>query len=311
MCMMEERFNSYSKYIRKTFGERVQKISVDGGFTCPNRDGAKGRGGCTYCNNDTFNPIYTSAQKSVKEQLEEGIAFFEPKYKTQKYLAYFQAYTNTYDTVERLEELYNQALSHSKVIGLVVSTRPDAINKKVVDLLSKLAKENYVVVELGIESTIDESLEKINRCHTYRETIDAYNLLKNKGIHLGAHLIIGLQGESSVDFIEHAKRVSDLPIEFLKLHQLQIIKGTVMARQFSENPDRFNLFKADDYIKEIVSFLGHLRSDIVLERFSSESPKEMLIAPKWGGLKNFEITDKIRKLMDEKNVFQACYRPVD
>ncbi len=305
---MEERYNSYSKYIRETFGERVQKISVDGGFTCPNRDGSKGRGGCTYCNNETFNPTHTSAKKSVREQLEEGIAFFEPKYKTQKYLAYFQAYTNTYDTIEHLADLYNQALSHSKVIGLVVSTRPDAINIKVVELLSELAKENYVVVELGIESTINKSLKLINRCHTFQDTIDAYELLKDKGIHLGGHLIIGLQGEGSDDFIEHAKQVSKLPIEFLKLHQLQIIKGTVMAKQFSVNPEKFNLFTVDDYVREVVSFLGHLRSDIVLERFSSESPRDMLIAPKWGGLKNFEITEKIRKLLKTENIFQACNR---
>jgi hypothetical protein len=230
---MEERFNSYSQYIRQTFGERVQKISVDGGFTCPNRDGVKGRGGCSYCNNDTFNPIYTSAKKTITEQLNEGVAFFEPKYKTQKYLAYFQAYTNTYDTIERLKSLYTEALSHPKVIGLSISTRPDAINQYVVDLLASLAKDYYITVELGIESTNDKTLENINRCHTYQETIDAYNLLKGHQLHLGAHLIIGLPGETSEDFVLHAKRISKLPIEFLKLHQLQIIKGTAMALEYA------------------------------------------------------------------------------
>ena len=302
---MQEPFKSYSKYIRETFGERVQKISVDGGFTCPNRDGKKGRGGCTYCNNDTFNPVYTSASKTITEQLNEGIAFFEPKYKTQKYLAYFQAYTNTYDTVERLESLYAEALSHPKVIGLVISTRPDSINREVTDLLSVLAKKYYVVVELGIESTNDESLLKINRCHTYQETIDAYNLLQNKGIHLGGHLIIGLQGETSKDFVNHAKRVSELPIEFLKLHQLQIIKGTQMAKEYEQNPLSFNLFDVETYVDEVVRILINLRSDIILERFSSESPKDMLIAPKWGGLKNFEITDKIRNKMKNNKIYQG------
>ena len=302
---MEERFNSYSKYIRKTFGERVQKISVDGGFTCPNRDGKKGRGGCTYCNNDTFNPSYTSATKTITKQIEEGIAFFEPKYKTQKYLAYFQAYTNTYDTVERLRELYLEALKHPKVIGLVVSTRPDTINKEVADLLENLAKDFYVVVELGIESTKDESLRKINRCHSYQDTIDAYELLKGKGIHLGGHLIIGLQGETSEDFVQHAKNVSELPLEFLKLHQLQIIKGTIMAKEYEKDSSSFNLFTVEEYVKEVVNFLQYLREDIILERFSSESPKEMLVAPHWGGLKNFEITDKIRKELKEKNLIQG------
>lgn len=302
---MKEHFNSYSQYIKQTFGERVQKISVDGGFTCPNRDGTKGRGGCTYCNNDTFNPFYTSAQKSVTQQIEEGIAFFEPKYKAQKYLAYFQAYTNTYDSVERLEQLYKEALAHSKVIGLVVSTRPDAINKQVVELLSVLARDYYVVVELGIESTKDSSLKAINRCHTFQDTKDAYALLNNRGIHLGGHLILGLQGETTSDFMLHAKRISDLPIEFLKLHQLQIIKGTQMAKEYKQDPSKFKLFDVDNYIEEVVTFLQYLRQDIVLERFSSESPKDLLIAPLWGGLKNFELTDKIRKKMKEHQVFQA------
>jgi len=302
---MQEPFKSYSKYIRETFGERIQKISVDAGFTCPNRDGTKGRGGCTYCNNDTFNPIYTSGKKSILQQLNEGIAFFEPKYKTQKYLAYFQAYTNTYDNIEHLEQLYNEALSHPKVIGLVISTRPDTINTEIVDLLSELAKKHYLVVELGIESTKDKSLELINRCHTFQDTINAYNLLKNKNIHLGGHLIIGLQGEISSDFINHAKQVSDLPIEFLKLHQLQIIKGTKMAKQFAEAPDNFKLFTVDEYVDEVILILKNLKSDIILERFSSESPKDMLIAPHWGGLKNFEITDRIRNKMKKENLSQG------
>jgi radical SAM protein (TIGR01212 family) len=302
---MQDPFKSYSKYIRETFGERVQKISVDGGFTCPNRDGKKGRGGCTYCNNDTFNPIYTSAKKSITEQLEEGIAFFEPKYKTQKYLAYFQVYTNTYDSIERLEKLYKEALSHQKVIGLVISTRPDTINEDVVNLLSELAEKYYVVVELGIESTKDESLEKINRCHSFQDTINAYNFLKNKNIHLGGHLIIGLQGETRKDFINHAKLVSELPLEFLKLHQLQIIKGTKMAKEFAQNPKNFNLFTVDEYVDEVINMLQNLRTDIILERFSSESPQNLLIAPKWGGLKNFEITDKIRNKMKKENIYQG------
>ncbi len=283
----------------------MQKISVDGGFTCPNRDGNKGRGGCTYCNNDTFNPAYTSPQKTINQQLEEGIAFFEPKYKTQKYLAYFQAYTNTYDSIERLTELYTEAISHPKVVGLVVSTRPDSITKEVVDLLENLAKQYYVVVELGIESTKDESLQMVNRCHTFQDTIDAYKILEGRGIHLGAHLIIGLLGETTEDFILHAKRVSKLPIEFLKLHQLQIIKGTVMEKEYKKSPNLFNLFKVEEYVDVVVQFLQYLRSDIILERFSSESPREMLVAPIWGGLKNFEITEKIRKELNILSVSQG------
>ncbi len=302
---MQEPFKSYSKYIRETFGERVQKISVDGGFTCPNRDGSRGRGGCTYCNNDTFNPIYTSARKSITQQLDEGVAFFQPKYKTQKYIAYFQAYTNTYDSVERLEALYQEALSHPKVIGLSISTRPDAINDDVVSLLSELAKKTYLTVELGIESTLNSSLEKLNRCHTYEETVEAYKMLQNKGIHLGGHLIIGIQGETFEDFMLHAQNVSALPIDFLKLHQLQIIKGTKLAKEFLNQPEDFNMMTADAYVDIVSEFLKRLRSDVILERFSSESPKELLLAPNWGGLKNFAITDKIRKKMMESKAFQG------
>ncbi len=305
---MQERYNSYSQYIRNTFGQRVQKISVDGGFTCPNRDGSKGRGGCTYCNNQTFNPAYTSAQKSITQQLNEGVAFFQKKYEAQLYLAYFQAYTNTYDTIERLEALYREALRHDKVIGLVISTRPDTISPQVVDLLQELAKDYYIVVEIGIESTLDRSLEHINRCHTYQDVIEAFDILKNKGIHLGGHLIIGLQGETVNDFIRHAEQISQLPIEFLKLHQLQIIKGTAMAKAYEGSPERFNLLDVETYVNVVVSFVKHLRPDIILERFSSESPKDLLIAPNWGGLKNFEITEKIRKEMEHQNVWQGYSR---
>jgi radical SAM protein (TIGR01212 family) len=305
MKNMKEVFNSYSQYIRKTFGERVQKISVDGGFTCPNRDGVRGRGGCTYCNNETFNPVYTSAKKSITKQLDEGVAFFAPKYKTQQYLAYFQAYTNTYTSVERLEQLYTEALSHPKVIGLSISTRPDAINEEVVFLLERLAKDYYIAVELGIESTIDASLEKINRCHTFDETQKAYEMLNGKGLHLGGHLIIGLPGETKKDFVRHAKEVSELPIEFLKLHQLQIIKGTIMEKEYDGLPDKFDLLSVDAYVEIISEFLQYLRPDMILERFSSESPKELLIAPIWGGLKNFEITDRIRKRMIKLNTVQG------
>ncbi len=304
---MQEPFKSYSKYIRDTFGERVQKISVDGGFTCPNRDGSRGKGGCTYCNNDTFNPIYTSARKSIIQQLDEGVAFFQPKYKTQKYIAYFQAYTNTYDSVERLESLYQEALSHPQVIGLSISTRPDAINDEVVSLLSELAKKTYLTVELGIESTLNPSLEKLNRCHTYEETVEAYRMLQNKGIHLGGHLIIGIQGETFDDFILHAKNVSALSINFLKLHQLQIIKGTKLAREFQKRAEDFNMMTAEEYTEVVCEFLKHLRPDIILERFSSESPKELLLAPNWGGLKNFAITDKIRKKMLDTQAYQGQF----
>ena len=288
-------FKSYSQYIRDTFGERVQKISIDAGFTCPNLDGTKGKGGCIYCNNTTFKPFYTSPEKSITQQLNEGIAFFEPKYKTQKYLAYFQSYTNTYADVSYLKKMYDEALSHSKVIGIVISTRPDCINEEIVNLIQSYTSKYYVAVELGIESTKNQTLLRINRCHTFQDTIKAYRLLENKAIHLGAHLILGLPGEDAKDFKQHAQNISQLPIEFLKLHHLQIIKGTRLAIDYNKDKEHYHLFTVDEYIDTVISFLENLSPHIIIERFISEAPSHLLIAPQWGGIKNFEITERIKK----------------
>ena len=302
---MQERYLSYSKYIKKTFEQRVQKVSIDTGFSCPNRDGSKARGGCTYCDNKTFNPFYCSPEKTITQQLNEGIAFFEPKYKTQKYLAYFQAYSNTYSNLDLLKKKYNEALSHPKVVGMVVSTRPDCINSETINLLNSYTKDKYVSLELGIESTLDKTLEKINRAHSYAETIAAYELTKSTNLHIGGHLILGLPNETNDDIINHASEISKLNINSLKLHQLQIIKGTEMAVDYVKNPKEYNLFTLENYIETVVKFIEHLRPDIILERFSSESPRDMLIAPFWGGVKNFEIVDKIKKRLNELDTFQG------
>jgi len=300
-------FNYYSTYFKKKFKERVQKISIDAGFSCPNRDGTKGRGGCTYCNNDTFNPFYCEPSKSVSQQLDEGVAFFEPKYKTQKYIAYFQAYSNTYGSLDLLKKLYKEALSHPKVIGLVIGTRPDCVDEKILDYLAELSKKYFVVVEYGLESTLNRTLELINRCHTHQESIDAILKTHERKIETGVHIIIGLPGESNEEIIAHAVKLSKLPITSLKLHQLQIVKGTVLSKQYNKNPKSFKLFNADEYIDLIIEFLENLNPDIIIERFISESPLDLLIAPKWNGLKNFEIVDKIEKRMKENDTYQGKY----
>ncbi|QCX39080.1 TIGR01212 family radical SAM protein [Aureibaculum algae] len=299
-----KRYNDYSSYIKRTFSERVQKISLDTGFTCPNRDGTKGVGGCTYCNNSTFNPYYCKPNKSITQQLDEGIAFFSKKYKTQQYLAYFQAYTNTYADINLVKQLYYEAINHPKVIGLVIGTRPDCINADLIDFLSDLAKDNYISLEFGVESTLERTLKDVNRCHTYKETIEAYELAKNRGLHLGAHMIIGLPGESKADILNHAKELSKLPINSLKLHQLQVVKHTMMAKQFKDNPEQFRLFTVEDYVDFVTDFVALLRPDIIIERFISESPSHLLIAPKWN-LKNFEIVAKIDKKLAEKDLWQG------
>ena len=299
-----KRYNDYSSFIKQKFSERVQKISLDTGFTCPNRDGTKGVGGCTYCNNNSFNPDYCKPDKSITQQLDEGIAIFSKKYKTQQYLAYFQAYTNTYADINLVKQLYNEALKHPKVIGLVIGTRPDCINEELIDFLSDLSKTCYISLEFGIESTLERTLKLVNRCHTYKETVEAYELAKNKGLHLGAHMIIGLPGESKDDILNHATELSKLPINTLKLHHLQVVKHTMMAKQFKENPEQFSFYTADEYIDLITDFVALLRPDIIIERFISQSPHQLLIAPKWN-LKNFEIVAKIDKKLTERDLWQG------
>lgn len=300
-----KRYNDYSTYFKKKFSERVQKISIDAGFTCPNRDGAKGRGGCTYCNNDTFNPYYCAPDKSITAQLVEGISFFAPKYKTQQYLCYFQAYSNTYGEFERLKKIWDEALSHPGVIGMVIGTRPDCINNQILDYLAKLSEKYYIVLEFGIESTLNRTLELVNRCHTFEDSVKAIEQSAKRGIETGAHMILGLPGETKEELLQHAVTISELPITSLKLHHLQIIKKTAMAKQYASHPDMFSLFTADEYINLVIEFLKLLNPRVIIERFISESPPELLIAPKWGGLKNFEIVHKIEKKLEETDSWQG------
>lgn len=307
MKITGKRYLDYSSFIKSTFGERVQKISLDIGFTCPNRDGSKGYGGCTYCNNNTFNPDYCEPTKSITQQLEEGISRFSKKYKSQHYLAYFQAYTNTYSDLESLKAMYKEALSVPNVVGLVIGTRPDCISEEIIDYLSMLSKTYFIALEFGVESTLNKTLKTVNRCHTFEDTKATYALCENKGFYLGAHLIIGLPGESEADLLNHAKAISKLPIHTLKLHHLQIVKQSIMAYQYKTKPENFNLFTAERYIDLITDFVGLLRPDIIIERFVSEAPQDLLIAPKWKGLKNFEIVAKIDKKLAEKNTWQGKY----
>ncbi|MFK5957535.1 MAG: TIGR01212 family radical SAM protein [Lutibacter sp.] len=307
MIFTGKRYLDYSSFIKSTFGERVQKISLDIGFSCPNRDGSKGYGGCTYCNNNTFNPDYCEPTKSIQNQLEEGIQFFSKKYKAQKYLAYFQAYTNTYADFESLKKLYDEALNVEGVIGLVIGTRPDCISNEIIEYLSFLSKKHFISLEFGVESTLNRTLENVNRCHTYEDTKNMYEKCKNKGFHLGAHLIIGLPGESKKELLKHAIEISKLPIDTLKLHHLQIVNNSVMAVQYKKKPEKFKLFSSEGYIDFITEFISFLRPDIIIERFISETPQDLLIAPKWNNLKNFEIVAKIDKKLIEKNTWQGKF----
>jgi len=307
MQITGKRYFDYSSFIKLNFGERVQKISLDVGFTCPNRDGSKGYGGCTYCNNNSFNPGYCEPEKSITQQLEQGIAFFSKKHKYQNYFAYFQAYTNTFSDIESLKKMYDEALAFPQVIGLIIGTRPDCISDELIDYLSFLSKKHFISLEFGVESTLNKTLLAINRCHTFEDSKTAYENCANKGIHLGAHLIIGLPGETRAELLNHATEISKLPIDSLKMHHLQIVKQTVMAVQYKRDPGNFDLFTSEDYIDFISDFIGFLRPDISIERFASEAPYDLLIAPKWNQMKNFEVVAKIDQKLAEKNTWQGKY----
>ena len=300
----QKRYNDYSSFFKILFRERVQKLSVDGGFTCPNRDGRKGTGGCTFCNNHSFNPDYCRASTDIRTQVEEGRRFFARKYQGQKYLAYFQAYSNTYAPLEILKARYEEALSCSDIVGIVIGTRPDTVQDEILDYIAELARRCYVCVEYGVESANEEILKRINRGHTFAEAEEAIAKTAERGIKVGAHLIFGLPGETRESMLEGVIRLCDLPIDVLKLHQLQIIRGTRMAEEYLQNPSAFRLYTLEEYLDFVATVIEHIRPDVYLERFVNQAPEEYLIAPKWG-IKNFEFVAKLDKKLKEKDIWKG------
>ena len=298
-------WNDYSSYIRRTFGQRVQKISVNAGFTCPNRDGKISTDGCIYCTNKSFSPFYCNSNDSISEQLRKGIDFFSPKYNAQKYLAYFQTYTNTYDNINALGRKYEEALSVDGVIGLVISTRPDCVDDEIMKLLADYAKEKYVEIEFGLESTKNSTLELINRGHTYEQAVDAIMLAQKYGIMSGVHLILGLPYETEDDFYLHAEKISQLPISTLKLHQMQVLKGTRLESLYFENKSLFADLSLENYVRIVANFLDMLNPEIIVERLTSESPREMVLYPDWNGRKNFEVSHIVNAFMKKNGMFQG------
>lgn len=303
--MEKARYNDYGSFLQQHFAGKVQKISINGGFTCPNRDGTVGRGGCTFCNNQTFNPDYCRSELSVTEQLQEGIRFFGRKYPTMRYLAYFQAYTSTYDDLSRLIARYEEALAVEGVVGIIIGTRPDCMPPELLQYLGTLAQRTFVTVEYGVESTLDTTLQRINRGHDYATAVDAITRTAETGIITGAHLILGLPGETHNDILSHAQRLSQLPLHTIKLHQLQLIRGTHMGNEYLQHPERFDIPDIDTYIDRAIDFAEMLRPDIVIERFVSQSPAELLIAPHWG-IKNHEFTAHLLRRMRQRDTYQGC-----
>ena len=295
-------YNDYGTWIRRQFPYRVQKISIDAGFTCPNRDGRISTGGCIYCDNRTFNPSYCQRRLSVSNQLAEGKQFFARKYPDMKYLAYFQAFTNTYAPIAQLKALYEEALQVEDIVGIVIGTRPDCVSDELLDYLAELNERTFVLVEYGIESTNNDTLLRINRGHSFEQSVSALERTHQRGLLTGAHIILGLPGEDAAESLRQAPILSQLPIDILKIHQMQIIRGTRLAEEFEREP--FHIYTVDEYIELIAQYIQRLRPDMVLERFVSQSPKELLIAPHWG-LKNYEFTNKLVNYLKAKDIHQG------
>lgn len=303
---MKKRYNSFTGYFRKKYGCRLQKIVIDAGFTCPNRDGSVGRGGCTYCNNAAFHPNYSTPDKSIFQQIEEGIEFHKGRYRnTHDYLAYFQSFSNTYAPLDKLRELYSQALAHPEVRGIVVGTRPDCMDEEKLDYFQKLSEEKVVIIEYGIESCYDKTLKRINRGHNFQTAADMVEATARRGIFQGAHFIMGLPGESREDLLGMAPIINSLPLNTVKFHQLQIIKGTAMEKEYENMPEDFLSFTLHGYVDFFVDFLELLRPDLYIERFAGEVPPRFVNHTPWGLIRNTELLRLLENRLQERNTYQG------
>ncbi len=303
------RFNSYAGYFKRNFGQRMQKVTINAGFTCPNRDGSIARGGCTYCDNGAFNPSYCLPQKSVTQQINEGIEFHAShRYKdTQRYLAYFQAYSNTYAPLDKLRKLYDEALQHPLVDGLIIGTRPDCVDNEKLDYIAEIAREKYVSVEYGVESCYDKTLLRINRGHDFACAKNAIEATARRGINVGAHIIFGLPGEAKEDMLHEAEILSALSLHSIKFHQLQIVKNTQLAREFFEKSQDFVRFTIPEYIDFFIDFLEHFNPNIVIERFAGEVPPRFLAHSDWGLIRNEQLLNMLDKRLLERDTWQGKF----
>ncbi|MFO8087397.1 MAG: TIGR01212 family radical SAM protein [Bacteroidales bacterium] len=301
----ERRFNAYVNYLRRQYGYRIQKVAVDAGFTCPNRDGTLGRGGCSYCNNDAFNPSYCRPEVTIERQIEEGIKFQKVRYKNaQSFFAYFQAYSNTYDTLDNLKRIYNAALQHDEICGLVIGTRPDVVDDQKLDYLAELARDYHITIEYGIESCYDRTLERVNRGHNFETTRKAILASAGRGLAVGGHLIFGLPGESVDDMLDEAAMINELPIDNLKLHQLQLFKNSAIAHEYLVKPGDFVVFSFEQYQDFVIDFLELLSPYIKIERLAGEAPPRFLEGPVWD-IRNDQIMSEIEKRMQVRDSWQG------
>ncbi len=304
----KRRINAASNYLKKEFGFRIQKLTIDAGFTCPNRDGTKGIGGCVYCNNEAFNPSYCTPDKSIHQQIMEGIEFHAHRYRSAvKYFAYFQAYSNTYASLDYLKKIFGQALNIEPVVGIIIGTRPDCIDEPKLDYLARLSEKHYVVIEYGIESIYNKTLEKINRGHTFEDALKALELTRQYGVKSGAHFIFGIPGESYKEMMDSVTVISELPLHSIKLHQLQIVRGTALADEFEKSPEKFDLFTLDEYVQFLSEFLSRLNPAFIIERLAAETQPWNNLSEIWGGLRYDQVLRRIEERMEEIDVWQGKY----
>ena len=295
-------YNDYGAAMRRRFWGRVQKLSIDAALSCPNRDGRVARGGCTFCLNDAFSPVYCRESSSITEQIDRGLAFHvSRRRKADYYIAYFQASTNTNASVDLLEKLYLEALNHPIVSGIIIGTRPDSISSEILDLLSDLSQRYYVAVEYGIESTYDSTLAHVNRGHSFADSQRAVQLTRERGLDVGAHFILGLPGESRDMLLSQMETINALGLTSIKFHQMQIYRSTPMAKEWTEHPERFllNSYSAEDYIALLVDIVRRLSADVAIERFASQAPRDMLLCSPLGGVSldrvKADIVDTMRR----------------
>ncbi|NLE35268.1 MAG: TIGR01212 family radical SAM protein [Bacteroidales bacterium] len=300
------RYNSYADWFTTLFGGRVQKVSINAGFTCPNRDGTLGYGGCTYCSNEAFIPGYCTPEKSISSQIEQGIEFHHRRYRrADRYIAYFQAYTNTYAGIDRLIGLYDEALNHPLVTGLVIGTRPDCVSAELLDRLAVMARDYFIFIEYGIESVNDNTLMRINRGHDFATSAKALRETADRGLNAGAHLIFGLPGESRTQLVESADIISTLSLKSLKIRQLQLIEGTVMAEEYRRDPSAFDLYSLDEYLDVVIAFAERLSPGIMIDRVSGEAPKRLLDDPREWHMRSNEIFRLFEKRLEERDTWQG------
>jgi radical SAM protein (TIGR01212 family) len=296
------RYNTFGQHMKDLYHAPVYKVNVDAGFTCPNRDGSVAMGGCIYCNNDSFRPSACTSAASLRDQIEKGIPYLRSRYGAEKFIVYFQPYTNTYAPVDVLERLYRDALDNPGVVGLAIGTRPDCVDEEKIALLESLARGSFILVEYGLQSIYDRTLEFINRGHDYACFKNAVDLTAGRGIRIGAHLILGFPTETREQMLGMAEELSSLPVEFLKIHQLQVVKDTALAELYAR--ERFATFEYREYIGMLADFLERLSPDVVLQRLFAAAPDDILIAPVWNKTRS-ELLRDLDALMEQRGSWQG------